>query len=327
VIATGQIAHRHKESLTSDTGTVYRDVSVFPLEAHDIEGVVLRIDDVTQRVQLEEVMLQSTKMASIGGLAAGVAHEINNPLAAMMHGAQMLQRAFDTQLSHTREQLEACGVDPDGLAHYLQARELMEYLDGIRTVGERAAKIVSDLLGFSRRASSRAAHHDLNALVEQTLDLAVADYDLKKKYDFRDVEIVRELAPDLPKVLCDRQQIQQVVLNLLRNAMQAMAGKIRKRNGEYRPRLTLRTFLAPNSFSASGPLFVWLEVEDNGPGIPEAMREQLFTPFSTTKEVGEGMGLGLWLCWSIVVERHKGRIRAEVGKDGGARFVIELPVD
>jgi signal transduction histidine kinase len=73
-------------------------------------------------------------------------------------------------------------------------------------------------------------------------------------------------------------------------------------------------------------LFVRLEVEDNGPGIPEAIHKQLFTPFFTTKEVDHGTGLGLWLCWSIIVERHKGRIQAEAGNDGGARFVIELPL-
>ncbi len=319
VVSTGQIAHRHKEPVTGDTGTVYRDTSVFPLKAHDIEGVVLRIDDVTQRVQLEEGMLQSAKMASVGGLAAGVAHEINNPLAAMMHSAQMLQIAFDTQRPSTREQLLTYGVDPKGLERYLQARELMEYLDGIRTVGERAAKIVTDLLSFSRRSFSRSAYHDLNELVKQTLDLAAADYDLGKRYDFRDVQIVHELAPDLPKVLCDRQQIKQVILNLLRNAMQAMATKIEKEKA-YKPQLTLRTSLTPDHS------FVRLEVEDNGPGIPETMREQLFTPFASTREINEGTGLGLWLCWSIVVERHKGQIRAETGKDGGARFVVELPV-
>ncbi|MCP4538633.1 MAG: PAS domain S-box protein [Chloroflexi bacterium] len=326
VIRTNQIVHKHKEPVTGDAGTIYRDVSVFPLETHDIEGVVLRIDDVTQRVQLEEGMLQSAKMASIGGLAAGVAHEINNPLAAMMNSAQILQMAFDTQRSRTRERLQACGVNPQDLDRYLQERELREYLDGIRTVGERAAKIVSDLLSFSRRTSSRAAYHNLNTLVRQTLDLAATDYDLGKKYDFRNVEIIRELAPDLPKLLCDRQQIQQVILNLVRNAMQAIVTEIEKDDSGYNPQLTVRTLLVPDPAPfSSGPMFVRLEIEDNGPGVPKAMQEQLFTPFSTNKDMDEGTGLGLWLCWSIVVERHKGRIRAEVGRNGGARLVVELP--
>jgi PAS domain S-box-containing protein len=331
VLREGQVRHRRKELVATKARMTYRDVSVFPLIANAIQGVGLRIDDVTQQMQLEEMMLQSAKMASVGGLAAGVAHEINNPLGAMMQSAQVLQVAFDTKRPRTRERLQACGVDPAGLERYLQARNVPEYLSGIRSAGERAAKIVSDLLSFSRKSTSRIAPRDLNRLVEQTLDLAAADYDLKKQYDFRDIETVCELAPDLPQVACDGQQIQQVVLNLVRNAAQAMAGEMgkRDRNREARPRLTLRTSLAPSSsplaLTEGETAFVRLEVEDNGPGMPEAVRERLFEPFFTTKEIGKGTGLGLWLCWSIVVERHKGQIWVEPGEREGARFVIELP--
>jgi PAS domain S-box-containing protein len=344
VLREGQVAQRLKEPLTTEAGAAYRDVSVFPLEADEpastgspqVEGAVLRIDDVTRRVQLEDMMLQSAKMASVGGLAAGVAHEINNPLGAMMQSAQMLQLAFNTQRPRTRTRLERHGVDPEGLGRYLDERGLREYMDGIRATGERAAKIVSDLLSFSRRTSSDMAPRDLNALVEQTLDLAAADYDLRKKYDFRDIQVVRDFAPDLPPLVCDGQQVQQVVLNLVRNAAQAMAEKMERREGEYQPRLTLRTSRRRG--------WIRLEVEDNGPGVSEGMRERLFEPFFTTKGVGEGTGLGLWLCWSIVVERHGGRIRIEPvppvppvpraaeggaaegeGSEGGSRFVVELP--
>jgi signal transduction histidine kinase len=223
-------------------------------------------------------------------------------------------------------------VDPEGFACYLQERGLIDYLAGIRTTGARAAKIVSDLLSFSRKTSSDVALHDLNRLVEQTLDLAATDYDLKRKYDFRDIEVVRELAPGLPEIICDGQQIQQVVLNLVRNAAQAIAGEIERgdRDREWRPRLVLRTSLQEeihdhrSLFRNRG--WVWLEVEDNGPGISEEARERLFEPFFSTKEVGEGTGLGLWLCWSIVVERHGGHIWVEPVQDSGSRFVVELPL-
>ncbi len=332
VIQENQVAHRHKEPYPTENGVLYRDASVFPLGDNGIEGVVLRIDDVTQRVQLEDIMLQSAKLASIGGLTAGIAHEINNPLTAIIQSAQMLQLAFDIERPLTQERLKTCGIDATSLASYLRERQVLDYVDGIRNAGGRAAKIVADLLSFSRKSPVDVASHDLNTLVEKTLDLAATDYDLKKKFDFRDISIVYELAPDLPAVTCDGQQIQQVILNLVRNAAQAMGREKEKRGRDYKPRLIVRTAYKQD---AETPSKTWLrlEVEDNGPGVPHAAQARIFEPFFTTKDVGEGTGLGLWLCWSIVVERHAGHIwvesaapsTEEPGAASGARFVVELP--
>lgn len=328
-----QVVHRHGEHLTTESRVIYRDVDVFPLSTDNVEGAVLRIDDVTDRVRIEEMMRQSAKMASAGRLATGIAHEINNPLSAMIQSAQVLQMTLDTQSTRIRERLQARGVDPDGLDRYLHEHDTYEYLEGIRSAGGRAARIISDLLSFSRK-SSKPAPYDLNTLVEQTLELAAADFDLKKKYDFRAIEIVRELAPDLPKVICDGQLIQQAVLNLVRNAAQEMAKKeqtTQAKEENYRPRLIVRSSLAQDNHvyedTHSRRQMVRLEIEDNGPGIPEATKARLFEPFFSTKEEGEGAGLGLWLCWSIVVKQHNGQIWAEPGQEGGARFVIELPVN
>ncbi|MBN1180149.1 MAG: PAS domain S-box protein [Anaerolineae bacterium] len=315
VVRERQVVHQHRVALAAVGAPAVCDVSFFPLVENDVQGAVLRIDDVTRRVQMEEMMFQSAKMASVGGLAAGVAHEINNPLGAMMQSAQVLQIALDPQRPRTRQRLRTSGVDPDGLQRYLEARGLVNYLVGIRETGARAAKIVSDLLSFSRRSSSKVAPHDVNALVRQALELAATDYDLKKRYDFRNVEIVWELTPGLQRVVCDGQQIQQVILNLVQNAAHAI--EERNRRERVQGRLTLRSRLEGE--------MVRLEVEDNGAGIPQAMRPRLFEPFFTAKEVGEGTGLGLWLCWSIVVERHHGQIWFEDGADGGARCVIQLP--
>jgi PAS domain S-box-containing protein len=316
VLAERGVIHQPREQVATDTGTVYRDVSAFPLEENEPKGVVLRIDDVTRRVQLEEMMLRSAKLASVGGLAAGVAHEINNPLGAMIQGAQMLQRALDTDRERTRERLESFGVDPDALSQYVRDRGLVDYLEGIRETGGRAAKIVTDLITFSRRTSSGFVLCDLNGLIDQTLELARTDYDLATRYDFRNIEVRKDWV-DLPEVVCDGQQVQQVVLSLVRNAAQAMAAKRRVAGNDYRPELVLRSSVREG--------WVRLEVDDNGPGVPVAAEGRLFEPFFTTKGVGEGTGLGLWLCWSIVVERHKGRIWAEPGTRGGACFVVELP--
>jgi len=337
-------AHLHRELVYAKQAesASYRNVDVFPLVTNELLGVVVRIDDVTQWVQLEEMMLQSAKMASIGGLAAGIAHELNNPLGAMLQSAQMLQLSLDVQRPRVREYLAAHDLDPENLDDYLKDRGVPVYLDGIRETGVRAAKIVTDLLNFSRKSASKVAPHDLNQLVEQTLTLAATDYDPRKLYDFQNIEIVWRLTSDLPQVICNGQQIQQVILNLVRNAAQAMMGKDQE---DYHPCLILRTSLRREDVSLGeapsgdgGRTWVRLEVEDNGPGISESVRERLFTPFFTTKGIGEGTGLGLWLCWSII-ERHKGRLWAEpvlssphedevTGTEQmcGARFVVELPV-
>ncbi|MBN1933396.1 MAG: response regulator [Anaerolineae bacterium] len=317
VLQSQKIAHRHREAIQTSHETRFYDVDVFPLFTDGVTGAVLRVDDVTQRVHIEEMMLQSTKMASVGGLAAGVAHEINNPLGAIMQSAQLLQLSLDTQNTRTRTRLEAAGLDPDHLEAYLQERNLLSYIQGIRDMGARAAKIVSDLLSFSRKGISNPAPRDLNALIEQTLELAATDYDLRRQYDFRNIEIVYALDRTLPRVICEGQQIQQVVLNLVRNAAQAMAEK-RANDLSYKPRLTLRTTWIDT--------YVRVDIQDNGTGIPEATRTRLFEPFFTTKEVGEGTGLGLWLCWSIIVERHGGHIWAEPAEGAGACFAFELPI-
>ncbi|MBN2389507.1 MAG: response regulator [Anaerolineae bacterium] len=318
VLATQHVAHRHREAVHTLDGVRYYDVHVFPLLSDAIAGVVLSIDDATQRVQLEDTMLQATKLASVGGLAAGMAHEINNPLGAMMQAAQFLELALNPQHPRTRARVETAGIDPERLEAYMQERGLLDYIEGIRDMGARAAKIVSDLLSFARKGTSNRAPCNLNALLKQTVELAATDYDLKRQYDFRDIEIVYELASPLPEVSCDHQQIQQVLLNLIRNAAQAMADKRAEVGTDYIPQLLLRTSVVESS--------VRVEVADNGPGIPEAVQRRLFEPFFTTKEVGEGTGLGLWLCWSIIHERHHGRIWVEPQQPCGTRFAFELPI-
>jgi signal transduction histidine kinase len=206
-----------------------------------------------------------------------------------------------------------------------------DYVREVRQAGERAAHIVSDLLEFSQKSEVTLKPHDLNELLQASLDLAATDYDLKKQYDFREIELVWDLAPDLPPVLCDGPQIQQALLNLLQNAGQAMAthslvrvapiaaGPAQPHPEPYRPRLVLRTRLVAQA--------VRLSIADNGPGIDPAIAGRLFEPFVTTHDVGEGSGLGLWLCWSIVVEHHGGRVWLEQNDGAGACFVVELPID
>jgi signal transduction histidine kinase len=169
------------------------------------------------------------------------------------------------------------------------------------------------MLQFSRRSGSEMVPADLASLIERTVDLASNDYDLKKQYDFRHIQIIRDFDPDLPPVPCVIPEIEQVLLNLLRNAAQAIYSQ--QDQTEF-PRIILRTL--QNQVSAR------IEVEDNGPGMDETVRKRIFEPFFTTK--GKGTGLGLSVSYFIITNNHFGSIRAESSPGKGSRFIIQLPL-
>ena len=255
-------------------------------------------------------------MMSVGGLAAGMAHEINNPLAGILQNMQVIRNRLDLTQPQNRLAANECGVDADGLACYLQTRRLLAMMETVSESGQRAANIVRNMLDFSRKSGSGFVPVDLAELLDKTLELAANDYDLKKKQDFRQISIHRDYAADLPRLPCDKGQIQQVILNLLKNGAQAMAvGEPETRRP---PRFDLRLYNIGQHLR--------MEIEDNGPGIPEEVRKRVFEPFFTTKEVGIGTGLGLSVAYFIVTETHHGRIWVEPAPNSGCRFVVELPL-
>jgi two-component system NtrC family sensor kinase len=243
--------------------------------------VLCMIRDATQEKQLQLQLIQSEKMAAIGQLVSGVAHEINNPLAGISGFAQLL--------------LADKSLTPD-------AHHSAEVISG---EARRAARIVHNLLTFARQHAAEKASANLNAIVENTLELRA--YEVR----VRGTELVCELDPALPDTVVDVYQIQQVLLNLVTNAEHAMANSARHGH-----RLTVRTRALGGT--------VRIEVEDTGGGIPPHSVDLIFNPFFTTKPTGQGTGLGLSISLGIVSE-HGGRIWVDnVG--GGARFTVELPV-
>jgi signal transduction histidine kinase/sensor domain CHASE-containing protein len=288
------------------------DLQVFPLrEKGQATGAVLRLDDVTQRVRMEEVVLQTEKMLSVGGLAAGMAHEINNPLGGILQSVQIIKRRLEPGLPANEHAAGATGCPLDTVNAYLNERGIPSFLEAIQESGSRAARIVSNILEFSRRSESKMAPCDLPELMEKALELASSDYDLGRKHDLRLIEVVREFDPSLPPVRCTRTEIEQVALNLIRNAAQALAGRPS-------PRITLR--LAPEGDHAR------LEVEDNGPGMAEGVRKRAFEPFFTTKPPGLGTGLGLSVSYFIITQNHGGTMRVESEPGKGARFIARIPM-
>ncbi len=245
--------------------------------------------DVSERKRLEDQardlyhqLLQAEKLAALGQTISGVAHELNNPLATILTWAERLsQRSVDEQ---TRRGLET-----------------------ILSESERAAKIVRNLLTFARKRHTTRAMVDVNQIVRDTLALRSYEQTLSN------ISIIEALASGLPLAFADPHQFQQVLLNLIINAEQAMLAA----NG--RGTLILRSWQ-----DLEGDAVI-LEVNDDGPGVPEDVQPRIFDPFFTTKEVGKGTGLGLTVAYAIIQE-HGGRITVKSEPGAGASFFVALPV-
>ena len=290
-------------------------LTFYPLTGGAGRGVVIRIDDITQRLSLEDMMVQSEKMLSVGGLAAGMAHEINNPLGAILHNVQNIRRRLSPDLAKNIEQAEQTGIDLALVNLYLESREVPKLLEGIQQAGARAAKIVSHMLSFSRLSNRQMAPCDLPALIDQAVEIASNDFDLTIGFDFKGQAIIRQFDPNLGPVPGTANELEQVLLNLLKNAAQA----IHQRENDSEPgRIILRTRL--------NPPWAEIQVEDNGVGMPENVRKRTFEPFFTTKEIGQGTGLGLSVSYFIITNNHKGQMEVQSTPGQGTCFTLRLPL-
>ncbi len=225
-------------------------------------------------------LIQSEKLSAVGQFVAGVAHELNNPLTTVIGFADLLQ--------HMQ-------LDP----------KYQGYVDRISHSATRCHKIVNSLLGFSRQHEPERKPVKVNELADAVVEIVA--YDLRTS----NISLVREYAPDLPLILGDSHQLQQVILNIINNARQALEPF--RRDGQ----IVIRT-------GCTDP-HVWVRIRDNGPGIHHETLSRIFDPFFTTKPQGKGTGLGLSLSYGIMQE-HRGHIRAESQPGEGTEFILELPI-
>ncbi|HUO35911.1 MAG TPA: ATP-binding protein [Candidatus Acidoferrum sp.] len=249
--------------------------------AKRVVGLLELFTDVTSEKQIQTKWIQTEKMAALGQLVSGIAHELNNPLTGIMGYAQLLlgQNLPPVQRSEAEK---------------------------VREEAERARHIVKNLLYFARESKPEHTRVNLNEIVERTL--ALRSYELKVE----NIAVECELAENLAETTADSHQLQQVVLNLIVNAEQALL------ESRGHGRITLRTRQTSSKWIA-------MEVSDDGPGIPGEILHRVFDPFFTTKPPGSGTGLGLSIVYGIV-RQHEGEVTAENLPEGGARFTVELPV-
>lgn len=296
-----------------ETGTV--DIAFYPLSTAGHRGIVIRVDNITERIRIEEMMIQSEKMLSVGGLAAGMAHEINNPLGGITQSMQVVRNRLKPDNPANVTFAVDLGVSMVDIHRYLEKRSINKLFDSIQDAGQRAATIVRNMLSFSRKSDFSFQPININELLEKTVALAAHDFDLTKQYDFRKIEYLRQYDPALPLIPCQEGEIQQVLLNILKNGAEAMAMINPPRDT---PRFILRT--------TSDHQYVHIDIEDNGPGMSESISTRIFEPFFTTKPPGSGTGLGLSVSYFIITENHNGQMSVSSAIGKGTGFRISLPL-
>ncbi|MCP4118968.1 MAG: hypothetical protein GY737_26935 [Desulfobacteraceae bacterium] len=315
VIQAGGGRHFERIKVVSGDEIRFFEMEIVPFAGTGIKGAVVRIDHVTEKVRMHEIMTQTEKMMSVGGLAAGMAHEINNPLAGIIQSMQVIRNRIVRSMPKNEEAAEKCGITMDQVRLYMEMRNIPFMLKSVGEAGQRAARIVANMLSFCRKSESKTELHDMKQLVETCVELAGSDYRLSEKYDFRKITIVREYEEDIPQVPCDGIKMQQVFLNLITNAAHAMALQTDP------SRTGTLTLCIKNTGS-----HVVIQVADNGPGMDEAVRKRVFEPFFTTKGTKTGTGLGLSVAYFIVTDDHNGLMTVESTPGRGSRFIVSLPL-
>ena len=279
---SGEATRRTERRPQPDGGWQVLEISTYPVyneSGHVIQAILFE-EDVTERRRLEASLVQSEKLAAVGQLAAGVAHEINNPLTAIIANAQLLQRGRSGQ-----------------------DIEVQDMLDLIVRASERASQVVRNLLVFARQERFELAPTDLNETLRRAMAL------IQHELSVRSIRLVSDLGENLPLLMASQDQLQGVWINLLVNAVDALdeePGEIRvtSRKVEDEVRIT---------------------ISDNGRGIPLDHLSHIFEPFYTTKDPGQGTGLGLFVCHHII-EQHGGDILVESQPGKGTEFTVRIPL-
>lgn len=274
----------------TDSGLVL-DLSYYPVlnEDRQLSAVTIILKDVTQKIKMEAQLVNSAKLAALGEMAAGVAHELNSPMTVIIGTAQMLSRDLGQEIHN----------------------ENSEALSDIINCGLRCKRIIQNLLTFSRQDQLSVAQVDLNSEVERVLDM------IKYQINRSQIWIMENLDPELPRISVNGPQIQQVLTNFLINARDALA-EVERREKIIEVSSAVRM--------QNGKRWAVIGVSDNGIGIASENMSKIFTPFYTSKEASKGTGLGLSVSLGIA-ESHGGAIEVESRLGEGSTFSLVLPID
>ncbi|MDA0689680.1 MAG: ATP-binding protein [Proteobacteria bacterium] len=293
----------------------YYKITCYPLDALE-DVTVIQIDDITGREMLEQRVLQTEKMHSLDGLAAGIAHEVNNPLSAIINDIQNIKRRLEPDRPANQGVAMDLELDLEKLNRYLQRREISFFLDSIEEGAFRASNIVSNMLKFSKPSGYSREPCDINQLLEQSINFAIKDFELHEDASINSTTIELNLAKDLPRVRALPVELQQVFVNLLQNAQQAIAARKAIEPESYVGKISLETRVEGDD--------VVVIVGDNGIGMSDEVARKAFDPYFTTRLHSGGTGLGLSTVFRIINTLLGGQVEIRSAENYGTQFIITL---
>jgi len=292
------------------------DIDISPARDSQNSLLVITIEDVTDVLKDEGMMIHAEKMHSLGGLAVGIAHELNNPLSAIVQSVQVLEsRLYGNNKQNTRTAQEL-GVSLSALQNYLNSREIISLIKFIQGSAVRASKIITSMLEFCRNNHTDMTRSSLSEILDNALGVCRSECCSRGQRHFSSVNIIHDYDGKIPLIFCSVNMLQQVFVNIIQNALQAIFSS----NTQIKiPQIVLRTCLDGN--------FARIEIEDNGPGMEEYISKHVFEPFFTTKKPGQGTGLGLSVSYFIVTSVHEGTIDVKSVPGVGTVFIVKIPLN
>ena len=302
----GAYTHQHLDILK--TLASYTSAALYNASSFETLQTTVNELQLTQKQ-----LIQSEKMASLGELTAGIAHEIQNPLNFVNNFSEVSAELINELMEGPFQQLQAIAkTEADGIF-----ADIIENLQKITHHGKRADAIVKGMLQHSQSGSGKKEPANINTLADEYMRLAY--HGLRAKDKSFNAEMITDFDARLPKISVIPQDIGRVMLNLFNNAFYAVNQKSKTAAADYKPEITVTTSVENKQ--------VVIKVKDNGNGIPDAIKEKIMQPFFTTKPTGEGTGLGLSLTYDMVVKGHGGRIKVDSVESEGSEFVIQLPLN
>jgi histidine kinase len=279
--------------VTRDGKTIYTNIRISPSEYLGQEALLVTVSNITKRLLAEQQLIQASKMATLGEMATGIAHELNQPLSVIKTASSFIMRKVRKREKIQEEILETMTEEIDGHV-------------------DRASKIINHLREFGRKSEVKKEAVQVNEALNKALDI------FSQQLKLREIEVVKDLHPDLPTVQANGNRLEQIFINLLINARDAIEDKAEKAgNRSFDKKIFLR------SRTQEGKVII--EVQDTGVGIPKPILDKIFEPFFTTKKVGKGTGLGLAISYGIAQD-YDGTIEVTTTPDKGSTFIVQFPI-